>query len=355
MSIRFAFSSCLVVAPLLAAVIVNDQQTLAADKATKKPSEASDKPASPESVETGQIDKWIKQLDSDQFAKRDAASRQLREAGPQAIAALQRAADGNSPEAASRAFEILKKHLRGGSPGAKQSAKSALESLTASTNKQVAQRAKKLLAEKPAAPPRPNEFLPLRLGPFVHTIRIQIGNVNGDRDIQIDDGTRKVRITENKKDGITVSVTEKVDGKDKTTKYTAKDKAELKQKHPAGYKIYKQYADGFGAIKIGGFGGRIELKPLLPGADKQIRKALEQQERMLKELKKQMEAMQKNFGRRGIDIEDIFKDQDRIFKHFEDAFRGLEKEDDVKKAVERLRKQLEGSGKKPAPKTREAG
>ena len=45
-----------------------------------------------------EIDRWIEQLDADQFAERQEASRKLAEVGPAAIDALSRAAIGESLE-----------------------------------------------------------------------------------------------------------------------------------------------------------------------------------------------------------------------------------------------------------------
>jgi beta-lactamase regulating signal transducer with metallopeptidase domain len=135
------------------------------------------------------------QLDSDRFAEREAASRELREADTQVIEALRR-------------------------------------------------EARKMLAEQPGGSKWPNNVGEIFAGAPGERWSMLVG-VDG----------RTIRITENRSGAITVSVTEMVDGKEKTTNYAAKDKKELEEKHPEGFKIYKQHVDGSGFGGGDGFGG----------------------------------------------------------------------------------------------------
>ena len=72
---------------------------------------AQSEPASPQAASDGknQVADWIRQLDADAFADRQAASEKLQAAGRQAIDSLRQAALGESREASVRALEILKK------------------------------------------------------------------------------------------------------------------------------------------------------------------------------------------------------------------------------------------------------
>jgi len=64
-------------------------------------------------------------------------------------------------------------------------------------------------------------------------------NGNGNWSKTISENGKTTAI-EKKNGAITIKVTEKVDGKDKTTVTKAKNETELKKKHPALYKLYKK-------------------------------------------------------------------------------------------------------------------
>jgi hypothetical protein len=57
------------------------------------------------------IDRWVEQLGSPQFAQREAASRNLVQAGPAALDRLASAIDGGDLEVASRAIEVVREWL----------------------------------------------------------------------------------------------------------------------------------------------------------------------------------------------------------------------------------------------------
>ena len=208
----------------------------------------------------------IRDLDANRFSQRQTASQKLRAAGQRAITALAEAALGESREAATRSFEILKEHFTQGDGALKEAATAALEKLAAADKPSIARKAQDVLNPKPPQPERPN----VQLFPAQMQFRVQIGgaqqiqvqNVNGVNDIQVKENDRQIKIHEDPKEGITVEVTQKKDGKDVTEKSSAKDAAELKKKHPEAHKLYEKYKQRGGVQMIQGLA--------LPGPMQQI-------------------------------------------------------------------------------------
>jgi hypothetical protein len=92
---------------------------------------------------------------------------------------------------------------------------------------------------------------------------MSVRNVNGQRDISVEDDNRKVEISDNAGKDIVVKVTEKVDGKEKTTEAKAKDLDELKKNHPEAARVYEQYGQNQNnGIRVfgGGIGGAIQIQ-----------------------------------------------------------------------------------------------
>ena len=95
-------------------------------------------------------------------------------------------------------------------------------------------------------------------------------NVNGAKEVDVDETDRKIKIHEEPQKVIRIEVTTKKNGKDVTEKYEAKDAEELKKRHPEGHKIYELYGKtqgGLGGIQIQIQGGAVPLfrMPVLPG------------------------------------------------------------------------------------------
>jgi hypothetical protein len=61
-----------------------------------------------------------------------------------------------------------------------------------------------------------------------------------------------------------MEVTEKKDGKEEKKEYKAKDAAELKEKHPDAHKIYEQYGQAGGVIRLDGIRLERAIAPALP-------------------------------------------------------------------------------------------
>lgn len=225
-----------------------------------------------------EISGWIKNLDGDKFADREQAYNKLVEAGVPAIDAVAEAATSDSKEVSRRSIEILQRLMQTEDAATKEKAKAALSKLTESKNESVAGRAAQAL--KPPTPIGANA-MPGRIvggiriagGPGVRSVRVH--NVNGRRTIEINENGKKTEIVDDPTQGIEISTTEKVDGKDKTEKITAKNLEELKKNHPEAAKVMEQFQGNNigGMIQIqvqangmpGGIPMAIPARAMLPG------------------------------------------------------------------------------------------
>jgi len=215
-----------------------------------------DAPASEES-QAAEIDKLVEQLDAERFSERQAASRRLAAIGKPAIDALAKAAVGESLEATIRSIDLLRDLLGSADQGAKDAARAALEEIAKSDREAAARRAKDVLqAASPQAQPEgmiPGGAIQIFGGGIQFGgRRISVKNVNGVRDIEVDENDRKIKIHDDPRQAIKVEVTTKKDGKDVTQTYEAKNADELKKKHPEAHKLYQQYAENqaMGAVQI---------------------------------------------------------------------------------------------------------
>ena len=225
-----------------------------------------------------EITKLIEQLDSDSFMLREAAVKDLTTAGMPAVPKVMEAAEGESLEASTRAFDVLDKWISGEDQLVKVAAKGALEKLASGDEKsKVVRRSKALLAKSNAptySPPNATLFgarpavMPLRVAragvarvelravagvaAAVRGRTMRVSIANGKKTIRVTEGdTLQVTIVEDKEIGIQIKITEKdKDGKEKTSKYAAKDLDELKEKHPEGHKVYEKYAGKLTGLKI---------------------------------------------------------------------------------------------------------
>ncbi|MGD0899278.1 MAG: hypothetical protein ABR915_15685 [Thermoguttaceae bacterium] len=249
------------------------------------PARGGEKAAAPSE---GQIAEWIRQLDADEFSRRETAQEKLAAAGKAAVPELAKAAVGDSLEVTVRSMDLLGKCYQSSDEATRKAAKDALETIAKSNRAAAARRAEQIL--KP--PPKPGETQPAMGGIILGqgmggVIRIQ-GNVqvaggagvkktsvtvtNGVKQIDAEEDGKKIKIVDDPQKGIKIEVTSKKDGKDVTEKYEAKDAEELKKKQPEGYKVYKQYGEGHGAggaqiqIQVGGMGGGMILPAAAPAA-----------------------------------------------------------------------------------------
>ncbi len=252
---------------LLTAVMVvafGGSWMLADDKpATGKP-DAKSRP-SPD-----QIDQWVRQMDSDKFDVRDKAVEKLIAGGKAVIPAVTKAAKGKSLEVTVRSIRVLKGLLEGEDEGTKAAAQAALEELAKDEKHESGEQARDVL--KSVRPRRPDGAIGsivlkggrLTVGAGGRLVieggvtigggkgmTISVTSVDGNKEINVEQDGRKIKITENK-DGIVVTVTEPAAGKKKaeTKTYKAADAKELKKKHPEAHKLYEKYARGGMAQRI---------------------------------------------------------------------------------------------------------
>ena len=233
-------------------------------------------PAADQATGDAQIAQWIKELDSDLFATRQSAAQKLSEAGQPAIKAVSEAAGSQSLEVATQAIEILRRMMGSDQKPLHDAAKGALEELAKGDNA-AAGRARDALAPPPASAQQPqNPGIPfgpggiiipggggiqigiggnIQVGPGggAQVMRIRTTFANGKTTTEVEENGKKIKIEKDQNNGIEMSITEKVNGQDKTDTFKAKDADELKKKSPEAYKLYERFSQGagrFGNIQI---------------------------------------------------------------------------------------------------------
>jgi hypothetical protein len=240
-----------------------------------KAASAADRTPSP----SDSIARLVEQLDAPRFADREAASAKLAALGKTTIPALSKAAASESAEASARAIDLLRKLLDASDPATSDAAKIALEALAKNDRQTLARRAQEVLRtnqeeqRRTTLPQAPNGFFQggaLRIGVPGGARTISMRNVNGVKEINVDETGRKIKIHDDPLKGIRIEVTSKKNGKDVTEKYEAKDAEELKKKHPEGHKIYELYGKNQGGLgvvqfQIQGGAGPLFRMPVLPG------------------------------------------------------------------------------------------
>lgn len=224
----------------------------------------------------GDVEKLIKQLDSDVYQERQAASKELSRLGKDAIPGLVKAAKDGNLETTAASIEILNGLMGSDDEATAQAAKDALKEISGDGQSAAAQRAADAIKPKEEFNPnqpnnngrggiiingRPIQLRAIQVG---GAQRVQMKNVNGVKEIEAQDGDRKIKIHDDPNNGIKMEITTKKNGKETTDKYEAKNAEELKKKHPKAYEEYQKFAKG-GAnniqIQIGG----IQGIPAIPG------------------------------------------------------------------------------------------
>src|SRR5688500_6088272 len=85
---------------------------------------AAEEPAAAVPATLEQIRQWVKELDADSFATRQAATRKLIEAGQPAIEEIAKVAESESLEVTTRALDVLTKLYQSNDAATRQAAKS---------------------------------------------------------------------------------------------------------------------------------------------------------------------------------------------------------------------------------------
>ena len=218
-----------------------------------------------------QIAAWIGDLESPAHATRSAAQLALQRAGEAALLPVVAAVRSPNPEVRLRCVDVLRRHAAGDDPALAQAGQSALEALTKNSDMSVARAAESAIAanaRERAAAEFAEQQEQLMLGrrgavvrlrplgvakavgiPAANVRSISIAVVNGKRTIVAQNGDERVEISDGGDDGVKMSISKKVDGKEKKDTFVAKDASELKAKHPEAHKVYEQYAKD-GGVKV---------------------------------------------------------------------------------------------------------
>ena len=208
-----------------------------------------------------QLQQWIKALVDPKFAARQAASQKLVQAGKPGMEAVAAAAQTDDLELATRCLSVLTDGLNSKAEDVRQTAKSALQTLTMSANKSVAQRARQAL-ESPQLPAVGAGGIPMGAR-NVQQIQMQV--VNGLRTITVKENGSELVIKDNNGKDISVTTTETVNGQKVTQTVTGKDEDDLKKNHPQAHALFQKYTQRNGLqMQFGGngFGGNILIPQL---------------------------------------------------------------------------------------------
>ena len=186
-------------------------------------------------------DQAIALLAGPSFADRQRAVAELVKLDAAAVEPLADAAEQGEPELVKNCIRILKRIQTGGSDEGKKGAEAALKELSKSKLPQVANAAASALKEEtepgPGRIPGNRNLIPQIGG----GTRITVQNVNGQRTIHVSEGDRQIEIRDDSGKNIRMTVKEKVDGKEETKEYTAKDLDDLKKKDERAAEFYEKY------------------------------------------------------------------------------------------------------------------
>ena len=256
---------------------------LAAVRAADEPSSAKGTESPPVAGAATEIDRLVAELDAPRFSERQAASEKLGALGAAAIPALEKATKGESLEVTTRAVELLKRLLDSSEASTQADARQALQRLAKGDRPQASRLAQDVLkvqeqedaakAQQAAQFANRQVFGPIQIAPGINAQRVGIQNNNGGREINIEEGDRKIKINDGKGQSIKIEITTKTNGKDSTEKYEAKDVEELKKKHPEAYKFYKGWENQGNPL---GFpvGVAINIVQIQQPPDQQVRMAI---------------------------------------------------------------------------------
>ena len=206
----------------------------------------------------------VLQLNDVQFAIRESATRKLIDLGTAAIAPLALAVKSPDLEVRSRAYLVFETLWASGNIETREAIRKTLKDLAAGKNETASARAKMMLSrleptQQMNQRPKSGAFrnlIPLE-GIFLgfagrsKVKQVSIRNVNGVKDVEVQDGQLKVKIHETPNGEITMEVIQNnKDGKEKIENFRARDAAELKAQHPEAHKLYGKYAHGNSGIRL---------------------------------------------------------------------------------------------------------
>jgi hypothetical protein len=214
------------------------------------PLAADDQPATakpaPAKADAAEVKTLIDQLKTGKYEERNEATKKLMSAGNAAIAAVAKAALTDDLELGARCVDVLKQYLENGDTAAKTAARKALAELQTSKHASVAKWAGEALRNGRIGANRGfnrNGIIINGVGRFGG----RPGAVGFRRSAKAVDNGKTIEITETIMPGnrqLIVKVTEKVNGKDKTTEYKGTTPLDLRRKNKEAYDLYRKHIRG---------------------------------------------------------------------------------------------------------------
>ncbi|MEX2186766.1 MAG: hypothetical protein WD875_08235 [Pirellulales bacterium] len=245
-------------------------QAIAVEPAAKSADSPVDAVNAPPSDEA--MCRWIEALASPSSADRGEAQSELSRAGNAALPHVAAAARSPNPEVRLRSVEILRRHAAGDDAALAAAAQASLDELASASQTPVARAAQTALAvnaqQRLADEARKNESQMIVRGRGIVMIRpaiiaraavarrvavgrsVSVTVINGKRTIVAEEGGERVEISDGGDDGIKMTITKTIDGKEKKESFAAQDAKQLKEKHPEAYKEYAKHADDGGGAAV---------------------------------------------------------------------------------------------------------
>jgi hypothetical protein len=227
-------------------------------------------------LSSADVARLLEQLDAPEFGDRQDASRRLSEGGKAVLPDLEKAVATASREVSSRSLDILKQHYQQGDAELKQAAKESLARLSENKSASIAQRARNVIdppkqvaanmpvgaggfggfrgpaipmpVVPPARFPPPPPIVPAALAPAVRSI--SISEINGNREVKIDDQTRVTTMQSRPGGPIDITVHDKIRN-EQVKSIKATDLDDLKAKDAELAQIYERYQQQGRAAVIG--------------------------------------------------------------------------------------------------------
>lgn len=205
-----------------------------------------------------QINRWILQLSDADFTTRRAAEAELLAQGATAVDALTEAAESGNRETALRCIDVLARLKESDNEETVKQATAAIEALAVSDNAPIAQRAQRLLADPPDIKQLQQNGLNRiqAIGP----IQIQVQgrplpfDANGQRRAEVEEDGKQIVIEETRGEEIVVTITETIDGEEKTTEIKAKNVQDLRNKDKEAFQLYRRH------IRQGGVQNQAQIQ-----------------------------------------------------------------------------------------------
>jgi hypothetical protein len=204
---------------------------------------AADPAPAPTAARADDIPALIKQLGDDSPKVRDAASQQLRQLGPAALPALTEAQKSDDPEVANRAQTISRQIADDRNPAPRRTSEASID---------------------PFGLPGGGIGRVRAVGPgggavgATKSVRISRGPDGVfTRVTTVNEVGQRVTIREDAQ-GIAVTTTKSVDGKDVEETVKAKDKDALQKEHPDAFAVYERHTKQTARVR-GGFNGGVEI------------------------------------------------------------------------------------------------